>query len=234
MGELDLKELFNIFWDKKIDIIIIIITLMIIGILYSFILVTPKYTSYTTMVLTQTGSSGSSEESSITQTDIALNSKLVSTYSSIIESKSVLDKVVENLDNPELTRDNIKNCINVKAVSDTELIKIEVTHENPEYAADITNEIAKVFSEKVVEIYNLSNVYVLDVATPDDVPSNINHAKDIIIFIFIGVVIACGYVLIANMLDTTIKTEEDVEKTTGLLVLASIPDYELENRGGKR
>ena len=47
-------------------------------------------------------------------------------------------------------------------------------------------------------------------------------------------VIVC---LIANMLDTTIKTEEDVEKATGLMVLTSIPDYNIENnrkKGGRR
>lgn len=235
MEELDLKELFSIFWNKRIDIIIIIITLMVIGALYSFIVVTPKYTSYTDMVLTQAGNKEKTEGTSITQTDITLNSKLVSTYSKIIDSKSVLDKVIDNLNNSELTRENIKNCIKVKAVSDTEIIKIEVTHKNPEYAAEIANEIAKVFSQKVVEIYNISNVYVLDEAVPDYTPSNINHVKDIVIFMFIGVVIAVAYVLIANMLDNTIKTEEDVEKSTGLLVLASIPDYELETKiGGRR
>ena len=39
------------------------------------------------------------------------------------------------------------------------------------------------------------------------------------------------------MLDTTIKTEQDVENMAGLLVLSSIPNYEVENKrkkGGKR
>ena len=37
--------------------------------------------------------------------------------------------------------------------------------------------------------------------------------------------------------ETTIKTEEDVEKATGLMVLTSIPDYNIENnrkKGGRR
>ena len=40
-----------------------------------------------------------------------------------------------------------------------------------------------------------------------------------------------------NMLDNTIKTEQDVENVTGLLVLSSIPNYDTElrnRRGGKR
>jgi capsular polysaccharide biosynthesis protein len=65
----------------------------------------------------------------------------------------------------------------------------------------------------------------------------INHTKDLVIFAFIGIVISVGFVLVLNMLDTTIKTEQDVENSTGLLVLSSIPNYEVENKrkkGGRR
>ena len=65
-------------------------------------------------------------------------------------------------------------------------------------------------------------------------PYNINHIKDILIFAFVGIVLAVIKVLIANMLDNTIKTEQDVENATGLLILSSIPNYDIElknNRG---
>lgn len=231
MEELDLKELFNIFWNKKLEIIMIVIACMILGAVYSFFLITPKYTSYTTMVLTQTGGT-EKDESSITQTDLTVNSKLVSTYSELIKSKSVLNEVVNNLGYPDITREKIKKNIKVSSVSDTELIQIDVTNENPKYAAEIANEIAKVFSEKIVDIYNISNVYIVDKAEVTTEPSNINHIKCVIIFAMVGMVIAVIYVLLSNLLDNTIKTEEDVEETTDLLVLASIFDYQL--KGGKK
>ena len=54
-------------------------------------------------------------------------------------------------------------------------------------------------------------------------------------YAFIGVIVAVIYVLISNILDNTIKTEQDIEKIGGLLVLTTIPDYTLENkRGGRR
>ena len=105
---------------------------------------------------------------------------------------------------------------------------IESLSANTKIFRDIANEIAKVFGEKIVEIYNISNVYLLDRAEANAVPSNINHMKDVVIFAFIGLVIAAVYVLIANMLDNTIKTEQDVEATTELLVLSSIPNYDVE------
>ena len=43
MEELDLKELFQIFWNKKIQIILIVAIFMVIGVIYSIGFVTPMY-----------------------------------------------------------------------------------------------------------------------------------------------------------------------------------------------
>ena len=165
---------------------------------------------------------------------MSLNSKLVSTYSTLITSHAVLREVIDSLNIHNLSEETLKNSIKVSAVTDTEMIKITVTNTNPNNAEIIANKIAEVFSDKIADIYKINNVYVVDKAEADEVPSNINHTKDIVIFMFIGIVIACGYVLLFNMLDNTVKTEADIEKITGLKVLASIPNYDTEAKGGKR
>lgn len=233
MEELDLKELFMMFWNKKAQIILIILIFIALGITYSYFFITPKYKANTKLVLTQ--SAINTEDDSITQADLTLNSKLVPTYGALIKTNNILSEVVANINNPEITIEEIKNNVSVESVEDTELIEISVTNYNPNYAATIANEIAIVFCDKVVEIYNISNTYILDRAEPSSIPYNINHTKDIIIFMFVGIVVAAGYVIIANMLDNTIKTEQDVEKFSELMVIATIPDYTLEDkRGGKR
>lgn len=235
MEELDLKELFNIFWQRKLEIATIILIFVIIGAVYTYAILQPKYTSYTTLLLTQVnGNNETGNDTSITQTDLTLNSKLISTYSEIIKRDAVLREVIDDLNIKNLTEDSLRRSIKVSSISDTEIIKIEVTNENPNYAQMIANKIAEVFSEKITDIYKINNVYVLDKAVVSENPSNINHLKDIVIFAFIGVVIACGYALLANMLDNTVKTEADIEKLTGLTVLATIPDYDTEVKGGKR
>ena len=239
MEELDLKELFNIFWSKKVQIILIILIFAVVGIIYTIGFVTPEYTSSTSLVLAGAESEGqtASTANSITTTDITINSKLVSTYSVIVKSKDVLGQVISNLD-MNISWEQLRNNVTVSSVEDTEVIQISVTNGNSQYAADIANEIAKVFIEKVSEIYNINNVYVLDEAEVENVPSNINHSRDVIIFAFIGAIIAVVYVLVANMLDTTIKTAEDIEKQFKLPVLASIPVYGTEmqkkRKGGKK
>ena len=240
MEELDLKELFNIFWSKKIPIILLVLIFAVLGFIYTMTIVTPMYTASTTLVLASSNSgegSTTSTANSITTTDVTLNSKLVSTYSELVKSKNVLRQVISNL-GIDISEETLRKNVSVESVQDTELIEITVTTEIPEYASKIANEIAKVFTDKVGEIYNINNVHVVDEAETPNAPSNINYQKNIVVFAFIGAVIAVLYVLIANMLDTTIKTADDIEKQFKLPVLASIPMYGTEmqkkKRGGKK
>ena len=244
MEELDIKELFEIFWHKKAQIILLILIFMVSGLIYSVGFVTPMYTSSTTLVLVGTESVNDTETQqteSITPTDITINSKLVSTYRELVKSKSILGQVISNL-GIQIDEEELRKHIEVTAVEDTELIEISVSDENPTYAAKIANEIANVFREKIAgEIYKINNVYIVDQAEVASEPSNVNHVKNVVIFAFIGAIVAVMYVLIANMLDTTIKTQEDIEKMIKIPVLASIPMYDMEmeklkkkGRGGRR
>lgn len=236
MEELDLKELFNLFMSKIFQIAVIVIIAAGIGIIYTLGFTTPKYSSSTTLVLTGADKVGTDTTANqITTTDVTLNSKLVSTYSELVKSKKVLRQVISNL-NIDIKEEELRKNVSVKAVEDTELIRITVLNENAAYSAKIANEIAKVFSSMVSEIYNINNIHVVDEAEISNVPSNIHHTKDVAIFAFAGLVIAVMYVLIVNMLDTTIKTPEDIERGFGLPVLVSIPliDNFENTKGGKR
>ena len=164
-----------------------------------------------------------------------LNQNLVSTYSELIKSKTVLRKVLSNLEIYDLNEEELKKNISVNSVKDTELIEITVSSTDSRQAADIANEIAHVFSEQVAEIYNINNIHVVDNAEQEKEPYNINHLKDIFIFTFVGIIISMAYILIENLLDTTIKDQETVENATELLVLAQIPEISFEIKiGGKK
>lgn len=241
MEEIDLKELFGLFVEKKAQIALIILIFIILGFIYSLGFVTPTYESYTTLLLVKGEDTATTDPTtgvvtdSITTNDVTLNSKLVATYSELIKSKSIVRQVISNLGISELDEDELRKNITVSAVEDTEVIRITVENENASYAAKIANEIATVFTAKVAEFYNINNVNIVDEAEVAEGPCNINYIRDILIFMLIGIVVAAAYVLIINMLDTTVKTTEDIEKNIGLPVLASIPVYDFENgKGGKR
>lgn len=236
MEELDLKELLMLFWNKKVKILLIVAIFMLIGVIYTIGFVTPVYTSSTTLLLGKSEST-TGKTDTITTTDIALNSKLVSTYTTLVQSKTVLKQVISNLGMDDLKEEELKNNITVSQEKDAEIIRLSVTNKNATTAAKLANETAKVLIERVSNIYKINNVQVVDQAEVETSPSNINHAKDIMIFACVGIVVSVMYVLIANMLDTTIKTAEEVEKEFKVPVLASIPLYNFEPvkvKGGKK
>ena len=143
-------------------------------------------------------------------------------------------KVIINLGLDADQEEKIKKNTSVTDITDTEVIKITVEDEDPALAAKIANEIAKVFIETIKEFYGIENVHIVDEAEVAENPSNINHIKDIVIFGAVGAVVAIMYVLLINMLDTTIKSAEDIEKSTKLTVIASIPIYDMTEDKGKR
>ena len=230
MEEIDLKEVFNLFWSKRTQIVLIIIVFMLVGFVYAIGFKTPEYSSSTTLILAASGKEGTS---AITATDITLNSKLLSTYSEVVKSKNVLRNVIANLD---IEEEEVRRKVSVSSVKDTELIKITVTNMNPDYATKIANEIAKVFTQKVKDIYKINNIYVLDEAEISQQPTNINYQRDMIIFMVIGIGVSILYVFILSILDTTIKTVEDIEKEFNLPVLVTIPlcESEAPRKGGKK
>jgi len=236
MEELDLKKLFELFWEKRIHIIAIVALCAVIGAVYSYFFVTPMYRSQTTLVLTQVSGSQAESTETITTSDVTLNSKLVATYSDLVKSDKVLNKVIANIGINELTVKGIRNNISVTAKNNTEIIEITVKNKNAMYAEKIANETAKQFIETVAnEMYKTNNVQIVDEAQVALGPYNIDHKKDIAIFMAVGLVIAAAYVLLLNMLDTTIKTTEDIENNLELPVLTSLPmnDFD-EPKGGKR
>ena len=235
MEEIDLKELFLMFWKRKAEIILIIAIFVVIGFIYTSAFTKPMYTSSTTLVLAGTNDETNDGETSITTTDLTLNSKLVSTYSELLKTETVLNQVISNL-GINKTVEDLQQNISVSAKDDTEIIEIKVVDVDAKEAQKIANETAQVFISKIAkEYYNMDNVYVVDEAKEEKAPYNINHVKDLAIFAIIGFVIASIYVLILNMLDTTVKSKEDVEKKLNLTVLTTMPLCNFgQTKGGKR
>ena len=234
MEELDLKQLFKIFWNKRLHIITIVLIFLVIGSVYTFAFVKPKYQSYTTLLLVQTGASeeneGIASNKKITQSDLNLNQELVSTYSELVKTKNVLREVIRNL-KLRINEEELKKNVTVSLVKDTELIKITVTSSNALDAKNIANEIAKIFSQRVSTWYQIDNINVVDEAEEATEPYNISHMKDIVIFMAIGLVIAIVYVLIVNLFDTTVKSSEEIEKELEVSVLVSVPEVKEVSNG---
>lgn len=230
--EIDLKNILKMFWDKKIEILIAILICTVIGFIYTTYFVEPVYTATSTAVLAN-NNADSGDGATVTQNDLSINDKLVSTYRGIATSDSVISKVLLNLGINNINEEALKKQISVTVAKNAQIISFSVQNKDANLSAKISNELRTVFAERAAEIYNIDNIKPLDDAKVPTEPSNINHAKDIVIFLAIGIVLGIAYAIVANMLDNTIKNAKDIEKATGLNVIAEIPVYDF-NRGRKK
>ena len=227
MEEIDLKELFD-FIKKKLGLLITItVGICLLGCVYGLFIQKPMYKSYTTIIL---GGNETTNSQTITQSDITLNKNLVDTYAEIVKSRRVLEQVIDEL-NLEETYEKLSNKISVSAVNNTEIIKITVNDSDPIKAKNIANITANFFSKEVVKLYNMNNVNVLDEANEADKPYNINVPKQVIIYFFIGLIIALSVLFIIFYFDRTIKSAEQVEQKIKLPILGSVEEFQ---KGGKR
>lgn len=227
MEEIDLKELFE-FIKKKIGLLITItVVICLLGCVYGLFIQKPMYKSYTTIIL---GGNETTASQTITQSDITLNKNLVDTYAEIVKSRRVLEQVIAELDLEE-TYEELSNKISVSSVNNTEIIKITVADRNPIEAKNVANVTANFFSKEVVKLYNMNNVNVLDEANETNEPYNINIPKQVIIYFFIGIIIALSILFIIFYFDRTIKSVEQVEQKIKLPILGGVEEYK---KGGKR
>lgn len=227
MEEIDFKELFEFIKSKISLLAVITISVCLIGSIYGLFLQKPMYRSYTTVIL---GGNESATSSAITTTDIALNKNLVETYAQIVKSRRVLEQVINQL-NLDMTYEQLCDNISVTALNNTEIIKIIVDNRDAKKAKNIANVTSEVFAKEVVDLYNMNNVNVLDVAIEAGRPYNINVIKQVILYFAIGLVLAAGIIFVIFYFDRTIKSVEQVEQKIKLPILGSV---QLLTKGGKK
>ena len=218
MEEIDLLELFSYFMEKIGIILITVIICLVFGLSYTLFFKDPMYKSDVNVIVVNKDSGNAAT----LQNELAANQKLAATYRELVESRRVLNQVIENLD-LEYSVKELQDMITVENVNETAIIKITVSSKDNKEARKIANETAKIFEKEIVEIYNLENVSIVDKAELAKEPYNINFLKDVVIYIAAGLVLSCGFIFVIYYFDNTIKSVEQVEKLLGVPVIGAVP-----------
>lgn len=220
METIDLKDMFSYFKSKISIIVLFIVVVGIMGCLYGLFIQKPVYKSSTSIVLISESQTGAT----LTYNDVSLNQNLVSTYSEIIKSRRVLNQVIDNL-SLDYSYSNLSNNVEVSSVTGTQIIKISVSDRNNKTAMKIADEIAKVFAKEIPELYNISNVNILDYAEAASNAYNVNFIKQSIIYLLVGLVLGLGITFVMYYFDRSVKNISQVEDKIKLPVLATVREY---------
>lgn len=213
---IEFKRMLDILNNKKRIIALILILFIALGYLYSYYYVVPEYKSTSTLLLIP------NDDETVTSSDLTLNSGLISTYGNIAKNSKVLKQVINNL-NLNIQEGQLLSKIEINIIKDTHIMEISVSDTDPQMATNITKELSNVFLNEIKQIYNLNNIGIVDEAQLPDTPYNINHIKDMFVFVCMGIVVSFAYIVIIYLFDNTIKKEEDIEEYIKIKSLGSVP-----------
>lgn len=224
--EIDLKEIVRLLWLRKFWIIGMIFFMICVAIGYNMFMVTPVYESSATVVVNgKKGFNAQELAASLDLGTINANQKIVITYGEIIKSRAVLIRVINYLA-LDLTYDELYAKISATPVNETEILKITVTDENPDMAALIANTTGDIFISEVIRILKVDNVEYIDRAIVSQKPINVHPSRTIVIFSFFGALVGVFVVFLSFVLDSRIKSVEDLEKYLGVPIWGAIPNYD--------
>jgi capsular polysaccharide biosynthesis protein len=221
---ISLQDLFRIVWENIALILIITMWITIIGVVYTFVVVTPKYTAETSLIVqVDVEATGTNEQSAI-----VIANNLIGTYKEFIVSNKVLESVKADIPDLESSVNSIKNSISVSTITQVLIIHIRVEHESPLMAQSIANtlvansiEIANDDSEPYVLLQN--KLKVLDEAKLPIVASSPNKMLNVAISVILGGIVALGVVFLKEFFNNKYKSIDELERHLNLKVIAAVP-----------
>jgi len=224
--ELSLLDIFNMLF-KRIWIIILVAILAFSGsyAISSFV-IAPKYTSSAQLFSKPTkindGDTGNLNELQYAQ-------RLVDTYLALLENRSFLTEVSAKLEDDShisYSVAQLKDIISLSAINNTEIFEVSATTESPQDSYAIVNLMTELAPGEILRVRGTDSISIVSYAILPTAPSSPNIVLNSLIGTILGIMIAVGLIFLIEMLDTRIKSEEELVAHFQLPVLGSIPEFE--------
>lgn len=167
----------------------------------------------------------------INNNDLQAAESLATTYSKILVSNSVLDAILEDLeDDRGITRKDLSRMTKAAVVDDTQLLEVIITSPDPQFACDVANSFVNVVPTEIVRITKAGGVEVVDrpeLATEKSSPRTL---FDTVIGVLIGIVVSAIIILARAVSDRTIYLPEDIQNHYSVTILGQIPRIEYSDK----
>lgn len=226
--EIDLKELFFYLMEKAVYIVGAAVALAALALAATVFFITPKYTSTTSMYVLNRQAA-----ESITNSDLQSSTYLTKDYIELIKSRTVVENVIAEL-GLSASYEQVLGAMDVEAKSDTRIISISVTDEDPYQARDVANAIRKAAAAQIQQVMKTEAVNVVDEANIPLVKSSPSLKKNVLLAGMLGAVLAAGWFVVLFLMNDKIVTADDVERYLGLGILGQMPLDETEVKRKKK
>ncbi|MFJ8067879.1 YveK family protein [Peribacillus sp. NPDC096447] len=225
---ISIKDIFKTLKKRwKLIMLLTLIAALISGTI-SYFLLTPVYQSSTQILVNQKQS-----ENQLDSIQIRSNIDMINTYSVIVKSPAILEKVIDELE-LEQSVDQLSEKITINSQENSQVFSLTVQDSNPSKAVEIANTVSETFQKEIKNIMNVDNVSVLAKAEIKENPTPVkpNPLLNIAIAVVVGLMAGIGLAFLLEYMDNTIKDEDDIERLLELPILGSIQKItQVHNKG---
>lgn len=221
--EIEIKELWNVFMENLKVILLVTVCATVLGVIFGAKIKAPEYVSSAKVVLVNEDKNLILDKNDISlmQGELALNQKLVATYSEIVKSRLVLENAIKNL-NLNITPEELKGKIEVSPVDETEVIDISVKTEEAVLSKNIAEQLVESFKKEVSRIYKIENVQIVDKPVVGKYSFKMAAIKFGAIFGALGLIAMYGIYFLKFIFNNKVSKIEDIEDLK-INVLGKIP-----------
>ena len=185
------------------------------GITYIITLfIPPTYQASSTIIINLKSSSSAFE-------NLNASELVVPTYAQLLTSPEVLTPVLAK--HPGMTMKSLTSMMTVKPQSNTELIELDVSNGNPQFATELANEITDSFEQFTnTQFSGSNNVQILPAELPT-APSSPKPLLDTAIGALVGLGLAVGLVVVFEWAEDRVVNIDEVHAMLKMDVLTVLP-----------
>lgn len=174
------------------------------------------YTAQTDMYVL---ASSQSDAGSALSSDLSASQMLTNDVATLLTSDRVMSDAARRLGLDDLEGYDIT----VGSESTTRVITLSVTGSDAQGTANVANALAESVSRVAQEVMNVESVNVIDEAPVPDAPSGPNRPLYIAVAFMAGLFLAVAIVVLLDIVDTRVRSSEQVEELLGVPVIGRIP-----------
>ncbi|WP_283581249.1 YveK family protein [Limosilactobacillus reuteri] len=126
-----------------------------------------------------------------------------------------------------LSTDELKKAISVQTQQNSQVFSLQVKTDDPQESAVVANTVANVFRQQIKKIMSVNNVTIVSRASTPDTPSFPNKKLFALAGAVLGLVLSFLYILIGDLMDTSIHDDEYLTNELGLTNLGHVNHIEM-------
>ena len=229
--EVDIGRVMRAVMNRAWLVVLITVLCGAIAVAVTYLLITPQYQASAKFYVNNNSRLPGDNASSMSSGDLSTSRNLVDSYLVILNTKETILDVIDYA-GCDLTYREIKEMITAAAVNETEIFQVTITSPNPTEALQIANAIVEVLPERISTIIDGTSAKVVETAVLPVSPSSPSYPKNAVIGALLGFVLVVAIIVLREIFDVTIRSEEDVSLCCKHPILASVPDMSAPSKGG--